>query len=476
MNFDKKFYFQSLLGLTIITGLSILTFWQNSLNNPVWLAVNLAILLLAIYNLEYGLYIVLGELFIGSFGQILAFNLDGLQIPIRISIFLIIMSVWLAKLIINLIRTKKLQPLLRIREKSLKKYYLILGIFILWGVIWGFVRQNTFANIFFDSNAWIYFFYILPFYDFLGKDKTPKILVLLGAGITINFLITFFSFIIFTQNINWLAGHLYKFIRDLRWGEITYSGNNLWRIFLQSQIYSLIGFLILASNIVLGDNQTSKNKKITWLLITISLLTVYLSLSRSFWLGLIISLIALIVWILFKYQINWRKIATWLGILAMITICEFGLIIVLAGQGTGDLLSRRLTDLTEAAGVSRFNQLKPLGLAIMKHPIIGSGFGTTVTYFSRDPRILEKAPDGRYTTYAFEWGYLDILLKIGLAGLVTYLLLIWQIIKRLSQQKMAVGLLVGLIGIIVTNIFSPYLNHPLGIGYLLLLSTLSDSN
>ena len=173
----------------------------------------------------------------------------------------------------------------------------------------------------------------------------------------------------------------------------------------------------------------------------------------------------------------------------------------------------------EAASNSRVNQLKPLLLAITKHPLIGSGFGTTVTYKSNDPRIVNETAgqSGLVTTYAFEWGYLDMILKFGLVGLVIYLIIIFKILGRLLKLKTAswrtklkinsnnqiqnnnfldpdfrrddkkeednnkenYGLQItdyrlqmvfflALIALLVVNIFSPYLNHPLGIGFLIL--------
>ena len=55
---------------------------------------------------------------------------------------------------------------------------------------------------------------------------------------------------------------------------------------------------------------------------------------------------------------------------------------------------------------------------------MGRGFGATVTYQTRDPRILADNGSGEYTTYAFEWGWLDIWLKLGIFGLAAYFLLI----------------------------------------------------
>ena len=175
----------------------------------------------------------------------------------------------------------------------------------------------------------------------------------------------------------------------------------------------------------------------------------------------------------------------------LITLASFAIIFLVINlppkteQGNlADLFGKRATEV-EAAASSRINQLKPLLYAIAKHPIIGSGFGTTITYKSDDPRIL-----GNYTTYAFEWGYLDLVLKFGLFGMIIYLILIFKILNKLLNFKFLIlnfkinskfqiqnnkknyGLRIGfglaLVALLVVNIFSPYLNHPLGIGFVIL--------
>jgi len=153
---------------------------------------------------------------------------------------------------------------------------------------------------------------------------------------------------------------------------------------------------------------------------------------------------------------------------------------VLTWNFSGNLIADRFGNLqAEAAGATRLNQLEPLTHGILEKPILGHGFGKTLTYISNDPRVLEKYPDGNYTTYAFEWGYLDIALKIGVVGLFIYLALIGYLFFKgisnfqfLISKPLRIGLLVGLVALCVTNIFSPYLNHPLGIGYILLISVI----
>ena len=149
------------------------------------------------------------------------------------------------------------------------------------------------------------------------------------------------------------------------------------------------------------------------------------------------------------------------------------------------MMQDRLKAISGEAGVSsRWNLLPELNKGIMKHLLFGSGFGSTITYKSEDPRILETNPSGMYTTYAFEWGYLDTIYKIGILGLLAYLILIWKIfqagyiaIKNQTKQNirnLLLGMILGLIVLLITHVFSPYLNHPLGIGYIIICACIFE--
>src|SRR3989338_4563738 len=56
-----------------------------------------ATLVASFWRFEYGLLIILAELFIGSKGYLFSFNIGETVISIRIALFLVIMAVWLAK-------------------------------------------------------------------------------------------------------------------------------------------------------------------------------------------------------------------------------------------------------------------------------------------------------------------------------------------------------------------------------------------
>jgi O-antigen ligase len=510
MNIFGKYFKTSLIFISFALILSFIAYFFPFFNKVAFFIVLVLTLILTLEKLEYGLYILLAELFIGSKGYLFYFDLGGTSVSLRIALFLIIMGVWLYKKF--QIPNSKFQ----INSYSLTskffvpRIYWILFIFIVWGFIWGLIRGNSFQNVFFDFNAWLYFGIIFPLADVIkSREQIENILQILTAAVTAIIIKTFFLLFIFSHNLEVAMYPLYRWLRQFLIGEITLLDSGFYRIFFQSQIYVLIGFFIFVVLLVVtAKNKTIKqshnseivtsqqnlwtrNEKKTvinfWLLVIGSLSTILISFSRSFWIGLASGFLVLLIFLLiFKFRV--KEILKFglygLGILIISVILI--LITVKFPYPTpskiswGSMFQERLADLNEAAVRSRWDLLPPLGKAIAKHPIIGSGFGTTVTYKSSDPRALQINPTGEFTTYAFEWGYLDIWLKIGLAGLVVYLILIgkiwqqgWRILKfafynfQFSNQ-LVLGLLLGLTALLATNFFSPYLNHPLGIGYVLL--------
>ena len=138
------------------------------------------------------------------------------------------------------------------------------------------------------------------------------------------------------------------------------------------------------------------------------------------------------------------------------------------------LLSKNISQ-RDAAVASRWALIKALNAKIMEAPLLGSGFGTTVTYMSSDPRILSTT-GGTYTTAAFEWNYHDILVKMGLLGLLAYGYLLYAIFLVLwrSDERERRWLVPAFFALLTLNAVSPFLNHPLGIGYLALLLALAE--
>jgi len=517
MNFFGKYFKTSLLFIFFALILSFVAYFLPFFNKVAFFVILGLTLILSLEKLEYGLYILLAELFIGSKGYLFYFDFGGTSVSLRIALFLVVMSVWLYRKI-QISKSKfKIDSKSQIQNSKtiihnsgflIPRTYWILFAFVGWGLLWGLIRGNLFQNVFFDFNAWIYFGAIFLFADTIkSHEQIENILQIFTAAAVTIIIKTFFLLYIFSHGLELAMYPLYRWLRQFLIGEITLMDSGFYRIFFQSQIYVLIGFFMFVAHLIWQQSsiiarsgeiatpspiQRARNDKKSisyWLLVIGSLSSILISFSRSFWIGLAFGLLVLLIFLLiFKFQIKEILKVGLCGLGILIISVVLILITVKFPYPApskilwGSMLEERLTDLSEAAVRSRWDLLAPLGGAIVNHPIIGSGFGTTVTYKSSDPRALQFNPTGEFTTYAFEWGYLDIWLKIGLAGLLTYLILIggiwkrgWQLIK-ITNYKLQItnslifGILLGLAALLATNFFSPYLNHPLGIGYILLCS------
>ncbi len=577
--FNHKIFKYTLIFLIFLELLSFFGWLLPDFNTICFFIILLITLILSLEKLEYGVLILLAELFVGSKGYLFSLEAGETVISIRMGLFVVVMGVWLLKFILRIpVTLAQSQEVLR-REGSLKSSNSLLtriniiiqgiprfirnilaalAIVILWAFVWGLVRGNNFGNVFLDFNNWLYFLLIFPVFYCLGgasnifaksaslsqnnagsckcgteqcRKFIKNILSVLTAAVLWLGIKSLILLYIFSHEFVWALPEVYRWVRDTGIGEITQMDHNFYRIFMQSQIYSLFLFFILIpiSNFKFPSRapgssfQTKFKFQIPkssnyWLLVTghwllvLCLTTIILSFSRSYWVALIIVLLLYYFIIIFllktkflKVIKNFAKILVMVGISLVIIFTVINLPPKSSAEDLASLISKRVTR-TEAAGSSRLSMLGPLLKEIIKHPVIGSGFGTTVTYTSYDPRILAvtAGQSGEFTTYAFEWAYLDMILKFGLAGVAIYLLLIYNILRRLANFKFLIsnfqtnaksqtlksnnywllvtgywlrlGFLLALVSLLVVNIFSPYLNHPLGIGFIILSSLIAANS
>jgi hypothetical protein len=492
------YFFLTIILVGLMELMSLFGHFFLDIDHWVFVLVILLALILSLNNLKYGVWIILLELFIGSQGYLLHIDIGSVKISLRIALWLVVFSVWFKYFIFSLFGRKKMVQSIFSQPTFLSlanfPYFLLLFFFILLGAVIGYFHNNDWQNIFFDANGWLYFLLIFPFFEvffnqsFAGENPFLPIWRLLAAGTAWVCLKTFLLFFFFTHAFpessifHWLITHeLYQWVRDTLAGEITLMPSGFIRVFIQSQIYVLIAFFLglFAINNYWSDIKKNRRAMI-FLLISGALLlgTLIISFSRSFWIGIAAGFI-LYAWVLLKNR-GWKRLFQVSLILLISLVMGVGLIFGVARfpipKPSVDFdISQALTDRAgkisnEAAVSSRYSLLPILWQKIAASPIWGSGFGTTITYHASDPRILAQNPEGIYTTYAFEWGWLDIWLKLGFFGLLAYLLLFGKIIKDAVKKDtwLTWGLSSGLAITAVVSFFSPYTNHPLGIGYLML--------
>lgn len=430
----------------IIFVLIVLTSVILAVRRPTWLA-----------------YITVAELVVGGKGYLFWLELGGEKISIRMALFLVLIvaALW------QTFRSRQFDFPRRLGWP--------VGLIVIWVVIMGLAgvaRGYGASAVYTDMNGYLYLAIIWPWWLFLRRadDWRNYAVAVVLAGATLVGLKSWLMQLLFAQDVPQLT-ELYRWIRQTGIGEITLISKNVYRIFFQSQIYALLGLVLVMVGYIRSRTQP-------WWGIALlgTSLGVYLSLSRSFWLGAAVALIGYGLVVIWKR--NWRALRRFSMIVPltafvwlMTTLAlNFPYIIPPPGHpSNADAVVARLKSAGSAqASTARTNQFPPLMQAIGRNPITGQGFGATLTYYSTDPRIR-----GSRTTSAFELGYLDMVFHFGLIGLGLFGWWGWRVVQRLRLNPEQSLWLVPTVALATVTLTSPYLNHPLGLGWLALVSLIA---
>jgi O-antigen ligase len=501
--FEKLTWLITLLGL-IIYGLSFIGYIIPFVNLILFFVAVIVTVNLTWKKLEYGVLIVILELIIGAQGYLFSIAVGNYVLSLRLVLFLIVMIAWL----IYAVRQKRLE----IADSPFFFPLLALAVIVFAAVGIGYFLGNSLAAVFFDFNGYLYFALALPLFTVCRRpDFGRRLLAVFLGGVLALSLVSLFLFADFYFTKDWARPSLtdsiatesasaeeaaagkfafggiknrlydesgkpveYRWQKDIGLGTISYVSGKFFRVFSSGQIWVLYGFL-LATYLIFRRWKKDKTTLYLTIFSFLTMTTLFVSFSRSFWIGAAGGVVLMLFFLPKKRAL-------------LITVTLVILFLILAGgaylaaptvlQTLSERVSSIFNPADELAGQNRLNLLEPILIKMQNRPLLGHGFGTAVVYESVVP---EK--QGFIKVFAYEWGYLDQFVKFGLIGLVAY---IWLLVKIFRTSRRAiknnqnqlqnwilVGLLIGLVGMLITHLTSPYLNHPLGIGFVVLVAALS---
>lgn len=475
--------------MLIVDLLSLAVYYSPTVFQAAMIGLLIVLLLVGLRRFEIAVLILVGELFVGGQGRLFSVDVPGFSWSLRMGVFAVTMFVWL----VHVIRHR--EPI-RLWRSTLGSWFVLLGIVVLLGAIIGFIRGNDRTMLFFDVNGFLYALVAFPIFQAVkNREMLGRVLRVLAAALVYLAAKNLVLLAVFSHAYGFLP-ELYRWLRDTRMYEITAMGNNFYRVFSQAQMWSLLGLFVSIGwfsiprlpapqeGVPQGARRRTTASRVSLILIFASSLSILASFSRSFWLALILVGVTLVPWALRRAGWSWRRLALTALFTVVLVVLEYGVLSFTAnypslyGRKGGvialDLLRDRATELQEPAAVSRYALFVPLMKVSLQHPILGSGFGKTLTFQTTDPRTVEKT-GGVRTTYAFEWGFLDLWLKTGILGLFVFLGILLAFIREFravlrfgdrGSRGLAWGFLFALAALYLTHSFSPYLNHPIGVGFL----------
>jgi len=469
--FFSRTFWLALLSMVGLYGIGIIGYYTGtSLVLLGLLAAGAACL--AFKKLDLALLLVFIELFSNPHGALLLTEVGGFPLSMRMALFIGVMTGWGIGWV-----NQRYQPNLKDGRAHM---FLFIGLAAVLGFVIGVLSRDPVA-VFKDGNAYLYLFYLLPILSVPWTHRhRHDLLQILAAGVIWAALVSFTILYIFTHFWVALLTPVYELIRDLRVAEVTDVGAGVYRVFMQSQMFTAIfGWFVLSLSIM--------GEKRRWLVVcgAVVIAVVLLALSRSFWVGLMPALVFLLFMLYKTASPRFSQISRFVGWSALTTIIGVGLLFVvalfpipdpsLAGGSLVNSLKDRTTETSDAGISSRWKLLTPMLNTIFESPLVGHGFGKTVTFQTDDPRIRAISPDGTWSTTSMEWGWFELWIKMGVLGPLAFIYAGYELIKRLwayrwtEQAWIGLALVTGLIFIYGTHFFSPYLNHPIGLGYLLFL-------
>lgn len=456
--------------------LSFLGFNVPIVGTATLMIIALAAFVLALTGVRQLFAVVMVEMIVGTNGRMFSMDLMGFSVSLRMILF----AALITGCAIHLARGNW-------REKHFTQAWIAPPLLLLvsalaLGVMRGLSDGVTLRVVFDDANAYAFLLLIPIGLKLISNRENfvwlSRIMIGAATWLAVKCLILLY---LFTHDFGPILKAIFDWQRVLRLAEITQLSGGAVRVFSSSEVF-LIPAVFLGAFFAW---QYGRRKMLAWAgLITAAFL---LSLSRSFWLGASVASVLMLPVLIRKSIVpvnEFGKFAVAGFKILIIAISSILLIMLIpipgrsTGSGSWDAYRQRLSGSPDAAVSSRWNMLAPLETGIREHPVLGSGFGSTITYRSDDLRVIELNPGGVITTGAIEWQYLEIWLKLGLLGLLAIVwlwwrigLLFWKTIQtaRGADRLLAAGLMLSLLAFVVANIFTPYINHPLGWGFLTLI-------
>jgi len=361
-------------------------------------------------------------------------------------------------------------------KKRMSKTYINLIIFFIiftFSILNGLQNGYTVQDIFIASKGFLFVLIIFPFFIFVESiDKAKNLFKAMIFASVILAILTIFIFIFYGLNPDSYI-MIRTFLDKLDYGYIAMRSGQP-AVFMKAS-----PFLAIALNyeINMYINGPRKNRHVNIVFICLLLAAVICTMSMGLWIASIVGAGFIIIVSFFNrkniklphYKGDLLKIA-----LVFIFFNLFGKIItpetVVNTNYIQNSLNNRLSS-SDSSFIVKKDQLFKLTTLWLENPFFGKGFGASITF------KVDNLRDDRMVLFELFWN--QLLFNIGVFGFLSYIWLIFEpmiLFFKNAFKKHFVGkdvmhmisLNMGMIIICIISSVNPFMNNPIGIGYLVI--------
>lgn len=388
--------------------------------------------------------IIIAELVLGGSGRLVTF---GSFLSLRYILFISAILYFVFTCIINKFEIQK------------NMFYVdVLAFFTMFSIaiVLGIVHEYGMGNIIKSAQGYLYLLMYFPMSKLINtKEKSKQAFRLFINCAVVLALITLAIFVVFYLNPA-VQETLSPLLTKFDYGYIALRGG-LPAVFLKTSPLIAVAFMLLLLYFI---NLKSERTPIQLAKLMILFVGLLATMSMGIWVATFVGVFLTILFSKGKYKV--------IGLVTIVIIA--GIAYYLLSGYIATSLSNRLST-NDSSYIIKLDQAYQLIRNWGNRLFFGNGFGIEITFLTEL---------GSRTMINFELFWLQLLVNMGLIGFAVYIKMFiksafysFKISKVISFEESLhlKSIIVGLIVLAIISSVNPFLNNPIGIGYLVIVMT-----
>lgn len=343
------------------------------------------------------------------------------------------------------------------------------------------LKNNTLSNVLLTVSGYTYFLFFIYFIQNVRtKDFAVKLFIFFNRLVVVLSCVSIFFYVmLFVYGISFYALYNTPLI-DNGFGALGIMGTRLPRVFLKCAVFIPMSLIYYISEYL----RKYENKSRNLIAVVILFLGLLSTETIGFWITFLFG--GMILLVVIRKSIKKRRIIILFAIffcfsLGYSSFYKYASTVHMNSyDNTPDatlkqnIIESRLNTGDKSTSV-KIEQAKVLLNASSDHIIFGNGLGKIVP--------VNAGATHRLST-RFEVMWLELLMNNGLFGVIAYFALIIYIMKiiifdtlrnDIEVTNISISISIGLVMMAIINLSNPFLNNPIGIGYVILCASVANA-